>query len=64
MKEDPIDRTADYQRAEKAADKWIGQYTWAQQGGVSNTLDINGILRALWIHGYIAGLDAALKRNK
>lgn len=55
MKDKPIDRTTDFSRAESAADKWIGSYTWAQQGGVSNILEINRILRSLWIHGYMAG---------
>lgn len=59
MKGKPIDRTADLRRAEVAADKWIGRCTWAQQGGVSNILEIDRILRALWIHGYMSGYQDA-----
>lgn len=59
MKGKPIDRTAELHRAEVAADKWIGTYTWAQQGGVSNILEINRILRSLWINGYMAGYQDA-----
>ena len=59
MKDGPIDRTRDLRRAEEAADRWIGSYTWAQQGGVSNILEINRILRSLWVHGYMAGYQDA-----
>jgi hypothetical protein len=54
MKGEPRDRTADYRRAEKSADEWIGQYTWTQQAGIP--ADMNRILRAMWIHGYMAAL--------
>ena len=59
-----IDRTADLRRAENAADEWIGSYTWALQGGVSNILEIDRILRSLWIHGYMAGHQDALGEGK
>ena len=49
------DRTADHDRAEREADDWIGQYSWSQQAGVPP--DFNRIFRAMWIHGYMAGLD-------
>lgn len=51
------DRTADHDRAEREADDWIGSYSWSQQAGVPP--DFNKIFRAMWIHGYMAGLDAA-----
>lgn len=57
MKGGPRNRTADYLKAEKAADAWIGQYTWAQQAAIPTNMD--RILRAMWIHGYMAALTAS-----
>ncbi len=48
--------TESVRQAERAADEWIGNYTWAQQAGLPP--DLNRILRAMWIHGYRAGLEA------
>ena len=52
--DEPRDSTDDLQIAEAAADKWIGRYTWTQQAGLP--ADMNRVLRAIWIHGYMAAL--------
>ena len=57
MKDKPRDITDIVTEADRAADEWIGDYRWTQQAGLP--ADMNRILRAMWIHGYVAGREAS-----
>lgn len=46
-----------HQLAEREADAWIGEYTWCQQAAFP--FDIERKFRAMWVHGFKAGWDAA-----
>jgi hypothetical protein len=61
VKDEPRDIGPVTREAERAADKWIGPYLWTQQAGIPN--DMNRILRAIWIHGYVAGREAQTVRE-
>lgn len=61
MSEVVRDTTQLNERAEREADTWIGDYTWCQQAAFP--FDIERKFRAMWIHGFKAGWDAARAAN-